>query len=76
MEVELHAFLNSALDGGEWSASCPGCFTTGGRALCTHWTGGWVGLRAGLDTVAKRKDPIILPFFLQYLTNAEYLISR
>jgi len=27
MEVQLHAFLNLALDGGEWSASCPDCFT-------------------------------------------------
>jgi hypothetical protein len=22
-----------------------------------HWIGGWVGPRAGLDTVAKRKNP-------------------
>jgi hypothetical protein len=27
MEVELHAFLTTALDEGEWSASRPGCFT-------------------------------------------------
>jgi hypothetical protein len=27
VEVYLHAFLTSALDGGEWSASCPGRFT-------------------------------------------------
>jgi len=29
MEEELHAILNSALDGGKWSASQPGCFTPG-----------------------------------------------
>jgi len=50
--VELHAFLTSALDGSEWSASRPGSFTPG-----THWMGGWVGLRAVLETVVKRKIP-------------------
>jgi hypothetical protein len=27
MKVQLHAFLTSALDGGEWSGSCPDRFT-------------------------------------------------
>jgi len=27
VEVQLHAFLTSALDGGEWSAPRPGRFT-------------------------------------------------
>jgi len=31
------------------------------RAPGTHWTEGWVGLRAGLDMVANRKFPIIAP---------------
>jgi hypothetical protein len=48
-------FLTLALDGSEWSASCPVCFTVGERALDTHWIGGWVGLRVGLGTVEKRK---------------------
>jgi hypothetical protein len=43
-------FFTSALDGGDWSVSCLGCFTTG-----TQWIGGWVDLRAGLDIVEKRK---------------------
>jgi hypothetical protein len=25
------------------------------RAPCTHWIGGWVGPRAGLDAVEKRR---------------------
>jgi hypothetical protein len=50
-------FLTSALDGGELSASRPGRFTPGERASDTHWIGGWVGPRAVLDTVVKRKIP-------------------
>jgi hypothetical protein len=48
-------FLTSALAGGEWSASRPGRFNPGERAPGTHWIGGWVSLRAGLDDVEKRK---------------------
>jgi hypothetical protein len=47
--------LISALDGGEWSASRPGRFTPRERAPDTHCIGGWVGPRAVLDTVVKRK---------------------
>jgi hypothetical protein len=43
-------FLTSELYGGEWSASSPDRFTPGDRALGTHWIGGWVDPRAGLDT--------------------------
>jgi len=43
------------LDGGERSASHPGHFTPRERAPGNHWTGGWVGPRAGLDMVVKRK---------------------
>jgi hypothetical protein len=30
-------------------------FTPGERTPSTHWIGGWVGLRAGLDPGARRK---------------------
>jgi hypothetical protein len=33
-------FLTSVLDGGEWSASRPGRFTSGERAPGTHWMEG------------------------------------
>jgi hypothetical protein len=46
-----------ALDGDEWSASLLGCFTPSVRAPGTHWIGGWVGPRAVLDAVVKRKIP-------------------
>jgi hypothetical protein len=43
--------------GDEWSASRPGRFTPRERAPGTHCTEGWVGLRAILDGVVKRKIP-------------------
>jgi hypothetical protein len=49
--------LTSALNGGEWSASRPCRFTPKERATGTHWIGGWVGPRAVLDAVVKRKIP-------------------
>jgi hypothetical protein len=49
--------LTSVLDGGEWSASHPGRFTPRERAFNTHWIGGWVGSRAVLDAVVRRKIP-------------------
>jgi hypothetical protein len=43
------------MDGGEWSASRLGRFITRERALGTHWTGGWMGSKVGLDMVLKKK---------------------
>jgi hypothetical protein len=48
-----NAFLISALDGGEWSASRPGRALLSLKDPSTHWIGGLVGLRAGLDTEAR-----------------------
>jgi hypothetical protein len=53
--VEIYIFLTSALVGGEWSASLSSRFTPGEIAHDTHWIGGWVGPRAGLDDVEERK---------------------
>jgi hypothetical protein len=47
-------FLTSALDGGEWSASRPYRIIPRERAPGTHWVGGWVGPRAGLDAVEEK----------------------
>jgi hypothetical protein len=49
--------LTSALDGSEWSASRTGRFTPRERAPGAHSIGGWVGPRAVLDAVVKRKIP-------------------
>jgi hypothetical protein len=40
-----------------WSASRPSHFTPREGAPVTHWIGGWVSHRAGLDTVVRRKLP-------------------
>jgi hypothetical protein len=50
VDVLIHIFLTSVLIGGEWSTSRPGCFNPG-----THWIGGWVDPKAGLDDVKKSK---------------------
>jgi hypothetical protein len=42
--------MSWALDGGEWQALGPCCLTPG-----IHWIGGWVGPRAGLNIMEKRK---------------------
>jgi hypothetical protein len=39
------------LDGGEWSVSRSGRITHGEKGPGTHWIGGWVDPRAGLDSV-------------------------
>jgi hypothetical protein len=54
-----YSFSNSALDGGEWSASRPGRALAPGKR--THCTGGWVGPKAGLDTEARGKILSPLP---------------
>jgi len=33
----MHTFLIRALNGSEWSVSCPGCFTSGERDPNTHY---------------------------------------
>jgi len=39
--MEVQFLLTFALDGGEWSASCPSCFTPGIRAPSNDWMGGY-----------------------------------
>jgi hypothetical protein len=55
VDVQIHIFLTSVLVGCEWSVSRSDRFTPGERALGTNWIEGWVGHRAGLDDVEKRK---------------------
>jgi hypothetical protein len=48
--------MTSALDEGGWIASRPGRLYPRERAG-THCTGGWVGLRAGMDRCGKSRPP-------------------
>jgi hypothetical protein len=43
VEVQLHTFITSAIQGGEWSCSRHSHFIPGLRALGTHWMKGLVG---------------------------------
>jgi hypothetical protein len=54
MTVWIHIFLNSALAGGEWSASRPVRFIPGERAPGTNWIGGCLDPRDGLDDLENR----------------------
>jgi hypothetical protein len=67
VDVYFHVFLTSTLVGGEWSVPRPCRFTPGERALGTHWTGGWVEPRAGLDATEKRKFLTLLGLELRPL---------
>jgi hypothetical protein len=49
------SYLTSALHGSEWLASRPVRFAPQESARRTHWIGGSVGSRVGLDSVEKRK---------------------
>jgi hypothetical protein len=44
-----YSFLTLALDGVSVSNMPWLCFTPGKRTPSTHWIGGWVGVRDGLD---------------------------
>jgi len=73
VELELRAFLTLVLDEGEWSASRPGRFTRRERAPGTHWLGGWVGSRAGLDTGeeknSQRLSLILTPINISWVSG-------
>ena len=43
VEMQLHSFVTSELDGYEWSASHTSCCTPGGQGPITDWTWGWMG---------------------------------
>jgi hypothetical protein len=48
--------MTSAIVGGEWKASRSAVLLTGEKAPGTHWIGGWVDPRPGLDNAEKRKS--------------------
>jgi hypothetical protein len=56
VDVQIHVFLTSELVGGEWLASRHARFNPGENAPDSHWIGGWVGPRSGLDNVEKKES--------------------
>jgi hypothetical protein len=58
VEVQLHVFVTSALDGCELSALRLGHFTPGDRTPCDHWIRGLVGPSAGLNAMEKSLLPL------------------
>jgi hypothetical protein len=62
VDVKINIFLISALAGGEWSASRPGCFTPGGKTPGTHSIRYLVDSRTSLDYIEKRKFLTLLGF--------------
>lgn len=55
VEVKCYAFLISGLDGGESSVVWTGSFIPEEKSLVTHWKRGWVGPRADLVVLVRRK---------------------
>jgi hypothetical protein len=58
VEVQLHTFLNSALDGGNWSASRFRRFNQGGgKERGTHGIGGWGAIEPVWTQWPREKNP-------------------
>jgi hypothetical protein len=60
MEVYLHAFLTSALDGGEFSVSRPGRFTPEDIALDIYWIREWMGPQSRSGRGGEEEKPLLL----------------
>jgi hypothetical protein len=71
VNLQVHIFLTSAQVGGKRSASRPGRFAPG-----IQWIGGWVGPRAGVDDVERRKFLVLPSFETRTLDRpAPYLVA-
>jgi hypothetical protein len=54
VDAQTHIFLTLALLGGECSTAHPRCIISMEEVPSTHWRGGWVDSRAGLDDGVKK----------------------
>jgi hypothetical protein len=61
MMCSFYSFTTSVLGGLVVSVKPGPRFTPGEMTPGTHWTGGWVGPRAGVDTEARGKILSTLP---------------
>jgi len=64
IQSQVYSFLSLTLDGGEWLVLCPVRFTPRERNWSSHWKWGWVGSRAGMDILEKRKTFVLPPLQL------------
>jgi len=62
MEVQLHSFLTLELDGGDYSASCLGRFTSRKSTPSNHQIGVWVDPTASTNILQLKKS--ITPAFV------------
>jgi hypothetical protein len=70
-EIQLNAFLKSALDGGEWSVSRPGRFTPEQTAFEFRWIDEWVG-----SINSRKSNPVRpAPNLVTILTELYKLLS-
>jgi hypothetical protein len=56
-----YSFWTSAVDGVSCQRHASAALYPQGKTPGTHWIGGWVGLRVGLDTGARGKVLLPLP---------------
>lgn len=61
-DIAQHTLTLTLLEG-EHSAACPSHFTARDRVPSIQWTQSWMGHRAGLDVLEKKKkkNPLPLP---------------
>jgi hypothetical protein len=83
VKIQLQAFQTLALDGDEWSASCPAGFAPGVEVLGTLWRGGRVGPRTGFDGGGRNnaartanRIPVVLLHLPQRFFPSPYLPFR
>jgi hypothetical protein len=57
---QLHPFLTSALDGGEWSALRNRRFNPGENAFVTYWLGDWDRPQSRFWLVGEKKNIALL----------------
>jgi hypothetical protein len=82
-----YTFLTSALGGMSGRRHAPAALYSWERTPGTHWIGGWVSLRAGLDTQARVKilclcwgsnpgHPICSRLLIRFKAHEKYYISK
>jgi hypothetical protein len=63
VEVHIHSFVAFILDGGQWSALCPGHFTPPrGRTHGIHLIGSWEARRADEKDLDKKN--VSCPYYV------------